>query len=369
VLDRFSATINKIYGAAADGSRWPEALNSIEELTGSVGAVIGFVPKRPGELGFNLAGRFPAERCAVFTEIYQPICRRTRYMIEHPEKQVIYDALMITEQEMKSDPVYDWFGQHGLKYFVGGALPETSSYHTVCSFQRSPTQGHVQQADIEIFTLIKTHLGRAVRLADELGTLRTLTGFQTALLEALPQAVFALDAAGRILFANSAGAELLRCGHGFSQSEGMLLVTDPAEQEGLLRLIKEASTIGVRATSGWGHVSRCSGPPFAVFVAPLINSEEEQIAVQARVLVIVHDTVALRCASVEMLSGVYGLTETEARLASSLSGGHSVESASSLLNMQIGTARSHLKSVFRKLGVNRQQDLVRLLTQLSTISL
>jgi DNA-binding CsgD family transcriptional regulator len=36
--------------------------------------------------------------------------------------------------------------------------------------------------------------------------------------------------------------------------------------------------------------------------------------------------------------------------------------------MQLATARSHLKAVFRKLGVNRQQDLVRLLTSLSSLT-
>ena len=90
---------------------------------------------------------------------------------------------------------------------------------------------------------------------------------------------------------------------------------------------------------------------------------------QARVLVLVHDSSDHRCADVPMLKSIYGLTEMEARLASALSGGHSVQSAAALLNIQQATARSHLKHVFRKLGVNRQQDLVRLLTSLSDIAL
>jgi DNA-binding CsgD family transcriptional regulator len=68
-----------------------------------------------------------------------------------------------------------------------------------------------------------------------------------------------------------------------------------------------------------------------------------------------------------MLTSLYNLTETEARLASGIAGGHSVESAAVSLHMRIATARSHLKSVFAKVGVNRQQDLVRLLSSLLTI--
>ena len=66
-----------------------------------------------------------------------------------------------------------------------------------------------------------------------------------------------------------------------------------------------------------------------------------------------------------MLASLYGLTETEARLASALSGGHSLESAAALLRHRPSTARAHLKAVFRKVGVNRQQDLVRMLATLS----
>jgi DNA-binding CsgD family transcriptional regulator len=65
-----------------------------------------------------------------------------------------------------------------------------------------------------------------------------------------------------------------------------------------------------------------------------------------------------------MLGGVYGLTEAEARLASALSAGHSIESAAANLGVQVTTARSQLKSVFRKVGVNRQQDLTRILASL-----
>lgn len=41
--------------------------------------------------------------------------------------------------------------------------------------------------------------------------------------------------------------------------------------------------------------------------------------------------------------------------------GHSVESAASNLSISRETVRVHLKSVFRKINVTRQQDLLRVL--------
>jgi len=77
VIDAFGSTIEKVYSAAVGGTPWEEALHAID-LTGSVGAVIGFVPASEGQNAFNLAGRFTAEQCATYSELYQPICRRTR---------------------------------------------------------------------------------------------------------------------------------------------------------------------------------------------------------------------------------------------------------------------------------------------------
>lgn len=91
-------------------------------------------------------------------------------------------------------------------------------------------------------------------------------------------------------------------------------------------------------------------------------------AFQARALVIVADPGDAVAADAQALHDLFGLTLAEARLANALSGGHSLESAAVLLQIQPATARTQLKSVFRKMEVSRQQDLVRLLTSLTIIS-
>jgi DNA-binding CsgD family transcriptional regulator len=157
----------------------------------------------------------------------------------------------------------------------------------------------------------------------------------------------------------------LRAADGLVLAGGRLSAALSSEQGELDRLIREAATIGLAAGGGWTRVSRTNGgPPYAIFVAPLNIQEEELLAQSAKVLVIVHDTGEHHQADAAMLGGVYGLTEAEARLASALSAGHSIESAAANLGVQVTTARSQLKSVFRKVGVNRQQDLTRILASL-----
>jgi DNA-binding CsgD family transcriptional regulator len=57
----------------------------------------------------------------------------------------------------------------------------------------------------------------------------------------------------------------------------------------------------------------------------------------------------------------YGFTPTEAKLARLISNGYRLEEASKRMGIGYQTARTHLKRIFSKTGVDRQSELVRLL--------
>lgn len=371
MLDRFSATVEKLYLAAAGGLPWREALIAVEDLTGSTGAVIDLVPTDPDVPRMTFAGSFSDDNCREYARDYQAICPRIRFALQHPEAATQYDYLFMSEREMDRDPVYHWLGSHGLRYYLGANLVETPAFLAFWSLQRSARQGHAEARDVQLFELLKPHISRATSLAIQLGTLQSSNQLGSSILEMLPQAVFALSAAGHVAFANAAALRLVAKADGLRIDDGRLTTCSSADQAPLDRLIQAIvhSRI-VTGSSGWTKASRAGdSPPYAIFVAPLAVQDDLLRIAAARLLVIVHDPTARGTADPAMLVKVYGLTETEARVAGAICAGHSVESAAASLNMGIATARSHLKAVFAKLRVNRQQDLVRLLTSLSSMKL
>src|SRR5689334_6940894 len=128
MLDRFSATIQLLYAAAGGSAPWSEALVAIEDLTGSAGAVIDLIPKSEAMPRKTLAGSFTEENCAEYAGSYQSICPRIRYALEHASGETHYDYLFMTEFAMDRDPVYHWFGKHGLRYYLGSPVNATPSY-------------------------------------------------------------------------------------------------------------------------------------------------------------------------------------------------------------------------------------------------
>ena len=375
MLDQFSATVEKIYAAAADPVRWGSALAAVEELTGSAGAVVHILPKtHEGELmsllGNSAEGYFIAEHVEEWSRELAPICPRIAGAARFPHSPYLVDYMLMSEREMDLDPVYDWYGSYGLRYFIGSRLCDNDDVEIVWSLQRRREHGHAQQEEIALFELLSPHVARSLTLARELGTLRVRDSFGRAMFEALPKALFALDGNGCLVFANAAAEALIRRADGLSIAGGHLRTAAPEEQRAVDRLIADASLGRVSSASSWTRVSRSNGrTPHALFVTPLRVAEGEFAGSGVRVLVVVHDPSARSTVQPDVLAAIYDLTEKEARLACAISAGHSLESAAALLRMQVATARSHLKSIFAKLGVHRQQDLVRLLTSLSSIGL
>jgi len=69
-----------------------------------------------------------------------------------------------------------------------------------------------------------------------------------------------------------------------------------------------------------------------------------------------------------LLQQVFGLTKSEARLASQLMCGQCLEEIAAANDVSLGTVRSQIKTVFAKTHTHRQAELVGLLTRLALIS-
>jgi len=99
---------------------------------------------------------------------------------------------------------------------------------------------------------------------------------------------------------------------------------------------------------------------YRVLVTPLDASEME--AEQGTVwLVFVSELGAERYIDIKVLTQLYGLTRSECSLVVSLFSGHALEEAARLQDISINTAKTHLRQVFQKCGVQSQANLLQLL--------
>ena len=147
---------------------------------------------------------------------------------------------------------------------------------------------------------------------------------------------------------------------------------DIASPDGAIeRLIRGAATGGGAATSpGAGHCTyRCAdGKPLRVTVIPCSEQSRNDcrwldVDQPAAILHVAARGDRLR-ARVARLAQDHGLTAAEAGVAVEIAQGDGRAAAADRLGIREATVRSHLSAIFDKIGVRRQAELVRLLTDL-----
>jgi DNA-binding CsgD family transcriptional regulator len=84
---------------------------------------------------------------------------------------------------------------------------------------------------------------------------------------------------------------------------------------------------------------------------------------EALAVAIMYDPAGVATLRVDVLHVYYDLTHAEGRLASELYSGKSLPDASKVLGISINTARTQLRSIFRKVGVNSQAALLQQFAQ------
>lgn len=395
-MENFSLVIEKIYEASHHPDGWNEVMEMLcADVTGARSAVIYMQDERDGvckELGrFSVQGdrtEFAGQaQCVALTE-----CRETGFIENEAGLFFRYRvplALGSNDNAPGRGAVDNLYGKP-----AGGDLNTGQSVsvliHGISSAVQFTSSAH------SALELLGSHIERAVRLFDERYGLRLR---QTALQSALSKLVLGLIIIGpdnQLIFQNSMAELMLSQHKGLRIKGGRLRAYFRADQErltGMLARIAGNESLSARSANHLAltvrHPQRSA--PIAVMLAPLadglIGGEGHRRCValylscsdgafdtstdsvtgeayEARTSVTSTKCAAMRdrkCATTDVLNALYQLSPAEAAIAISLSNGLTVTEISRRHNVTSDTVRTQLKSVFTKMGVNKQQDVIRVL--------
>jgi DNA-binding CsgD family transcriptional regulator len=199
--------------------------------------------------------------------------------------------------------------------------------------------------DRALLTLLAPNLAQAAVLGFQLTEGRSGVTVLLDILDAFVIGVVLLDSSGNLSFANASAASLLRIPAG---------------------LVAPGSLEGRRATQVREALRALSRPPtedgqgLHVVAAPL-DPVDARLGVNARFATALFISERVRQeAGTKRFAALYGLTPAEERLALKLGAGASLAAAARQLGIQVATARSELRAVFKKTRTHRQTDLVRM---------
>jgi len=182
----------------------------------------------------------------------------------------------------------------------------------------------------------------------------------------------AITAGGRVAAVNASGQAVLSGGIGVADPGSPLRFLDPHNLEAFEQALRHARVTGEQAVlklERGGDESPCFG-----YVAP-VRSLRDVAYLSGLAFDDAQAGFALLFPAAEetgrlwgSISRNFGLTPAELRLAERLRDGQTLKEAADDLDISINTVRNQLRAVFDKMGLKRQSELIRALTELGQVA-
>jgi len=362
----FSTLVDALYGAAMERSQWPEFLRRLVDSMKAKSAMIRVVDLEREAIAFHADYNL------------DPALQRL-----YPEHFVHIDPFLAALRTVPSELMrrgHDWVPEHELRrteyfsdylvpqdtYYVAGGFVANDSHRTIYfGIQRSQRQGQFTDAEIETLQLLVPHLRRSVDLHQLIVRHELLTLASDRTLDQLAIGVILLDPAGKVVCSNRRVAELGTREHGIRILNGRVFANHPSDAPRLRELIAGISesmrdpanaprmdSLRLGHALGGGDLflmATSLSQPFPFFGLSLPVGAT---------LLLIGEAAQTRALDPGILKDLYGLTRAESRIAAQLAKGVDLANICQHFHLSCNTARSQLRSVFRKTGTGSQPELV-----------
>jgi pimeloyl-ACP methyl ester carboxylesterase/DNA-binding CsgD family transcriptional regulator len=202
------------------------------------------------------------------------------------------------------------------------------------------------------------HFKRASRISKKTSRLNSELDATTSVLNRLPVGVLFVEAGGMVTFANLRASLIFEGDYDLNLVDSHLATSSQSTTGKIFRFIDE---ILASPSMPGKTIAISNTPPFSLSlsISSLASIKLGQPSGNRYVMVLIATPDAPSHITQQYLQDQYGFTGAEAKFTLALINTNRMEEASKSLFISKHTARSHLKSVFRKTGVNSQSELIK----------
>lgn len=355
--ERIFALGEHFANAAIDGKEWIPALRAMADLTGSAyGQLVGFAP---GDVPFNWINDIDPDAIARFVEHERGdpnINVRVRASLTDPPFVIRSEA---DYQAVGRSPGFDLYREmcdaHDIFDGCQTKLLEGRDHFIGLALNRSRKDGKTDADTRALFAAIAPHVQHAVKM--QIALENRGVALMNEAMEYVGLPIFICDHMGSVKGMTQEAEALLSLGC-FRLVEGRLGVAHPGDNAALLQTIGRLHREGQRFAT---VMLRGDGQKMPRIVDICKLPVQSLLNFSSQLLVIVRSGRRWHDAAPGILRAVFKLSAAETDIALALASGSSREEIAAARKTSIQTVKAQLKSVFAKLGVVREVELVAML--------
>lgn len=348
-------TIEQIYLAGARPAGWLPLLEQISRLVGARGANL----IRATSEGIQMHST-PQVRDATLRfqdEGWGAVNSRVTRLFERmPYAGFLADSHIHSAEEIGSLPIYtEFLAPLGLS--AGAATIVQGAAHDRVMLAFEGFAGHpASRAGCKALDSLRPHLARALVLSQEVEQMQARTVLEG--FEAMGLAVGLLSSDAGLIIANArfheASEGILRC------RGKMLEAVSLRARFGLELALQRACNQGAGDSIA---LHTADGQPGAVLHLVPYVAQESGVFSKIAAFALLAQTSSDALPRSDIIAALFDLTPAEATVARTIAQGKPPADVAATLGLSVETVRTHLKRVFAKTGVNRQSELVALLSR------
>ncbi len=361
-----NSVITSIYDAALDEKLWAPALDAICRAVGAKVSIFFYrdITSVRTHCAVTAATGYTEQLLDDYRKYYGNLdVRLPAFAALSPGQVYVDDREMSFSDVVRSEIFQDWYRPVGLGHGMAMVLFQSPERAGALSVHRGLPGGAFPEPSVAFFERLTPHVIRALQLHGQMRRAEVLANGLALTLDHFPLAVLLVDEGRTIRHMNKAAAEVLqRPGWPLRVTAGRLETRLPRHDALLRGELANAASLawdrGGPATSILRLEMAGAEGTVAVMVSPLRDGGAMGMAAEPLTAVFMSDPAQSLRLDTEMLARQFGMTPAEARIATSLAKGESLDEAASARGISIETARTLLKRATAKAEVRTQGQLI-----------
>ena len=357
--EAFAVALESLYEAAAVPELWPSALDGLGRAAGGCGAVAAYEAPDAGSWLASSPGLVACVGAYMAENWHARNPRVSRGLKAHASGHpIVWDELIFDPGELDREPIQkQFFARYGLRCFFGFQMVPG---HILLSVERGGHPMTTPELDV-----LRAYLPQFQRI----GRLALARGFSMergllAALDAVEAAALLIDHKGHALHVTDRAERILP--EIATLKKGQLQPLDAGASSAFNLMIRQAiSSQAATDPNFTGLVSlrRETGRAVLAQALPLRGAAHDLFH-RAKAIVLFSDLDNKPALNIDGLQRAFGLTPSEAHVASAVGQGDTIEEIALRRQLSQNTIRTHLKAIFAKTGTRRQGELVAVLGNL-----
>ncbi len=350
--------VDRIYEAGIVTETWADVLDTLSRKYGCTGGVL---------FAYGASGSHSWISTPDMRPLLEEFIRDGWAELNQKPKRIsalnysgfINDLDVFTPEEIERDRVYaEFYPSRNLGWAAGALIPVPSGDTLIFSFERAFRKGPFEDTELLELDDLRPHLARAALWSSRLALQKAQA--MTAALEAVGLPAAVLRRGGKLYAANAGFQRLLPAVA--MDTPGRLVLTNKSADVLLRDTLARLGTEGASGQSRSIAVAASEANEAMIAHVFPVRGAANDIFSQGLAVFIVTPVNRKVVPAAEVLQGLFDLTPAEARVARGIAEGQSINAIAASGAVSRETIRTQLAAVLAKTGMNRQAELVSLLS-------